>query len=63
LARRYASIGDTEQAFVWVEKAWEEHSPWLVHVAVDPFFDSVREDPRFMALLKRVGFPPAQRAN
>jgi DNA-binding winged helix-turn-helix (wHTH) protein/TolB-like protein/tetratricopeptide (TPR) repeat protein len=62
IARRYACIGDSEQAFVWLEKAWKEHSPWLVYLSVDPQFDSLREDPRFVGMLKRVGFPSTEHA-
>lgn len=48
-------IGDNEQAFVWLEKAYEEQSNMLQFIKVHPFFDPIRGDPRFVSLLHRVG--------
>ena len=56
LAILYTSLGDTEAAFVSLEKGFKEHDLQLQFLKVDPAFDALREDPRFSDLLKRVGF-------
>ena len=55
-ARVYARIGDRESALRWLEKAYAERADHLVLLNVDPLFDDLRSDPRFTALLTRVGF-------
>ncbi|MFX0198907.1 MAG: FlgO family outer membrane protein [Candidatus Hodarchaeota archaeon] len=55
IAWSYTGLGEIEQAFVWLERAYEEHSPMFINLKVDPRFDSVRSDPRLKALLKKVG--------
>jgi eukaryotic-like serine/threonine-protein kinase len=57
LATVYAGLGDTEQAFAWLEKACLERSAFLVYVRWDPKFDSLHSDPRFQNLLRRIGLP------
>jgi len=52
-------LGDKNQAFDWLEKAYSDRSAWLVNLKVDPFFDSVKTDPRYGDLLRRVGLAPA----
>jgi hypothetical protein len=56
LARAYASLGDKEQTFAWLEKAYDEHSPDFIELKAEPVFNSVRSDVRFGRLLSRVGF-------
>ena len=51
----YTGVGDKEKAFEWLEKALAERSELLLFMRVDPFFDSLRSDPRFGELLRRVG--------
>jgi TolB-like protein/DNA-binding winged helix-turn-helix (wHTH) protein/Flp pilus assembly protein TadD len=51
----YLGLGDTEQAFAWLERAYEEQSPLMQYLKVHPFFDPIRNDPRFRGLLRRVG--------
>jgi len=55
-AQIYASLGDNEQAFAWLDKALEEQAIWLPFLKVDVKFDPLRSDPRFQTLLRRVGF-------
>ncbi len=57
IARIYAALGETDQAFGWLEKAYEDHEQWLVALKVDPMFDSLRSDPRFRELVRRMNFP------
>ena len=42
-------------AFVWLQKAYSEHSNALTSLKVDPIYDPLRTDPRFQDLLRRVG--------
>jgi TolB-like protein/Tfp pilus assembly protein PilF len=54
-----AGLGDKDQVFVWLEKAYEERDGWLAFWAkVDPRLDGVRADPRFADLLRRIGHTP-----
>jgi len=57
-ARVYAGLGDKEQAFAWLNKAYEERSSGLYLLKVDPIWDPLRSDPRFSDLLRRIGLPP-----
>ncbi len=58
IAMIYTALGDKEQAFEWLEKAYEDRSGGLVFLKVDPGLDSLRSDPRFADLLRRVGLTP-----
>jgi pentatricopeptide repeat protein len=51
----YLGLGDYDQAFAWFERAYQEKSNIMQFLKVHPFFDPVREDPRFKDLLRRVG--------
>ncbi len=53
-----AGLGDKEQAFAWLEKAYEEHSGWLIFLKIDPRLESLHSDPRFADLVRRIGLPP-----
>jgi serine/threonine-protein kinase len=57
IALIYAALGDKDQAFTWLEKADKERDPNLARLTVDPRFDSLRSDPRFADLVRRVGLP------
>lgn len=54
-AQMYACIGDKDRAFQWLGKAYEERSPLLVYAKVMPHYDTLRSDPRFSALVQRLG--------
>jgi tetratricopeptide (TPR) repeat protein len=51
----HIGLGETGQALDWLEKAYDEHDLWMVFLRVDSLFDPVRSEPRFMALLEKVG--------
>jgi serine/threonine-protein kinase len=55
----YTGLGDKDRAFEWLEKAYEDRSDWwLLELKVNPMFDTLRPDPRFQDLARRVGLPP-----
>jgi TolB-like protein/Tfp pilus assembly protein PilF len=55
IALVYTGLGEKDEAFEWLDKAYEEHAQWLSEIKVDPAFDPLRTDARFTDLLKRVG--------
>ena len=57
IAACYATCGESDAAFAWLEKAFARRAPGLLHVPVDPFFDPIRSDPRIDDLCRRVGLP------
>ncbi len=54
----YASLGRADEAFDWLERAYEERSPMLSYAKQDPRFDDLRSDARFADLLRRVNLAP-----
>jgi len=54
----YIGLGEKDQAFTWLEKEVEVRSIGLTSVKVHPVYDSLRSDPRFAALIRRVGLTP-----
>jgi serine/threonine protein kinase len=48
-------LGENNQGFEWLNRAYEDQDPWLWYLKVDPSLDIVRSDSRFKALLKKVG--------
>jgi hypothetical protein len=55
IAAIYSKLGNREQAFDLLERAYGERNMWLMNLKVDPRFDSLRADPRFDTLLRRIG--------
>jgi len=56
-AYRYALLNDKESAFRWLEKAYQDHTPQMFNLNVDPDYDNLRGDPRFDNLLSRLHLP------
>lgn len=50
-------LGDRDEALRLLEAAVDEHHPWAIHFNVDPALDPLRAEPRFKALLQRIGIP------
>jgi serine/threonine protein kinase/tetratricopeptide (TPR) repeat protein len=57
VAAIYAGLGEKDAAFDWLEKAFQEHTHFLVFLKFHPLFDNLHGDPRFDALVKRIGIP------
>jgi hypothetical protein len=51
----YTGLGDFDQAFQWLDKAYEERDDRLIYLQAEPMADPLRKDPRFTALMKRMG--------
>jgi TolB-like protein/Tfp pilus assembly protein PilF len=49
------ALGEIDQAFEWLERAYQHRSPFLVALAVSPFYDGLRGDERFSVMLKKMG--------
>ena len=56
VAEAYALLGDRDQTFVWLNKAYETREG-LYYLKVYPPWDSIRSDPRYAELLRRIGLP------
>ncbi len=54
IAKTYFVLGDEEKGFLWLEKAVEEHDCRLRELKIAPEYDSVRSDPRFKTILKKI---------
>jgi len=51
----YIGMDKKDEAFLWLNKAYAQHSNALTGLKVDPLYDPLRSDPRFQDLLRRVG--------
>ena len=58
IAYDYASLGDKEQTFAWLDKAAAEKSGGLESIKIVASLDPWRKDPRYLDLLKRMGLKP-----
>jgi TolB-like protein/DNA-binding winged helix-turn-helix (wHTH) protein len=54
----HAGLGDRDQAFAWLDKAYAERSDYMPYLKLEPMLDSLRSDSRFDALVRRVGLLP-----
>ena len=57
IAMIYIGLGDKDQAFHWLDRSYEERSPWLAWLKSDVALDPLRSDPRYADLLRRMGLP------
>jgi DNA-binding winged helix-turn-helix (wHTH) protein/TolB-like protein/Flp pilus assembly protein TadD len=58
MAAIYGALGEKDQAFRWLDRAYDQRDNILVLLRVEPMFDPLRSDPRFADLLRRVGLTP-----
>jgi len=57
IAPTYAALGERDHAFEELERAYLERDYFMPRLKIDPIMDSLRDDPRFADLVKRVGLP------
>ena len=57
IALVYAGLGETDAAFSWLDRAFEERSHWLVWLRLDPRWGSMRTRARFLELVSRLNHP------
>ncbi|MGH7542302.1 MAG: tetratricopeptide repeat protein [Gemmatimonadota bacterium] len=55
LAAAYGMLGDRDEAFRQLDLAFEQRSAGMIYLHLDPLYDSIREDPRFHALVEKIG--------
>lgn len=53
-----ALLGNKDQAFRWLAKGIDEHDPFALWLKIEPQYESLRSDPRYTTLLKRLNMPP-----
>jgi len=58
LARAYAALGDNPRALTWLERAYDERDGWVTFANVDPMMDPLRDEPRFRAIVAKMGLAP-----
>jgi serine/threonine protein kinase/pimeloyl-ACP methyl ester carboxylesterase/tetratricopeptide (TPR) repeat protein len=58
IAAIHTALGEKDQAFEWLRRAYEERYSGLVYLKNDPALDGLRSDPRFADLMRRVGLAP-----
>lgn len=57
IAMVYLGLGERDEAFKWLDRAYLSRSSTLGYISVDPRADPLRGDPRFRDLLRRMNFP------
>lgn len=57
VAMLYARIGEKDKAMQYLEQGFREHTRSIVSIKAEPQFDSLRNDPRFQDMIKRMGLP------
>lgn len=53
----YGALGESNEAFAWLEKAYQERDPQLTYLTAGRRFEPMRKDPRFRQFVRRVGLP------
>jgi TolB-like protein/tetratricopeptide (TPR) repeat protein len=57
IAEVHLGLGDVDQAFAWLDKAFEQRNGWLIHIRENPRYDRLRTDARYLDLVRRMNFP------
>ena len=58
VAAVYAGLGEKDQAFAWLERDLQARTGFLIFIAFLPTYDTLRDDPRYPGLLRRIGLRP-----
>jgi Flp pilus assembly protein TadD len=53
----HTGLGQTDEALAAIEQSLEEHNAWMCFLPIDPRFDTIRGDARFVSLVERYGLP------
>lgn len=56
IALIYNALGETDKALEWLEKGCEQHDPKMAFLKVDPKWNNLRSEPRFIELMRRIKF-------
>ena len=59
ITQNYLFVGDTAHALDWLEKAYDDRDPSMPYIGCMPIFDPLRSEPRFQALVRKLGLPEA----
>jgi len=59
-AKAYVRLGRKEDSVRALQQSYEDHEAWLVHIQNDPDLDVMHSDPRYQAIVKKMGLPSAQ---
>jgi hypothetical protein len=59
IAKDYAFLGDKANTLKFLEQSYREHYPWLILLQTEPMFDFVHPEPRYQALIKKLGLQPS----
>jgi hypothetical protein len=62
IAHDYAYCGEADQAFAWLDKALAYQDPGLSEIVTQPLFHKIRQDPRWLPFLRKLGYAPEQLA-
>jgi serine/threonine protein kinase/tetratricopeptide (TPR) repeat protein len=57
IASSYSELGDKDHAFEWLNVAYQEHDGGLINIKTDFTVDSLRKDPRYAELMRKIGLP------
>jgi serine/threonine-protein kinase len=55
LALIHGGLGQKEECFEWLNRAYEIHDGWMIYITVDPRWQSLRSDVRFRRIVQSVG--------
>jgi hypothetical protein len=59
IAMVYNGLGHTNDVLTWLERAMEQRVPYMTFMASDPKWKNLRDDPRYLSLLRRLNLPMA----
>jgi serine/threonine protein kinase/Flp pilus assembly protein TadD len=57
IAEIHIGLGEIDEAFVWLERGFQQRNGWLIHMRDNPRYDRLRGDPRYVDLVRRMNFP------
>src|SRR5256886_8091034 len=60
LALIHHGLGQKEECFEWLDRAYEIRDGWMIYITVDPRWQSLHSDARFSRIVRRVGLAPAE---